>query len=119
MNRKLLLIGADATIAVTTLVLAVLLWRGEDGLWLIYAALAIRSLGAGIQMPAVGALLPQIVPVEHLMRVNGINASTGQDGGAGSNDGRGRGSGSGADGRPCAAADPGAAATAGRSTSSR
>jgi DHA3 family macrolide efflux protein-like MFS transporter len=74
-NRKLLLIGADATIAVTTLVLAVLLWRGEDGLWLIYAALAIRSLGAGIQMPAVGALLPQIVPVEHLMRVNGINAS--------------------------------------------
>lgn len=74
-NRKLLLIGADATIAVTTLILAVLLWRGEDGLWLIYATLAIRSLGAGVQMPAVGALLPQIVPTDRLIRVNGINAS--------------------------------------------
>jgi MFS transporter, DHA3 family, macrolide efflux protein len=74
-NRKLLLIGADATIASATLVLAVLLWQGEDSLWLIYAALAIRSLGAGVQMPAVGALLPQIVPVDRLIRVNGINAS--------------------------------------------
>lgn len=74
-NRKLLLIGADATIAATTLLLAVLLWRGEDGLWLIYAAMAIRSLGAGVQMPAVGALLPQIVPTAQLIRVNGINAS--------------------------------------------
>ena len=74
-NRKLLLIASDATIAAATLILAVLLLRGEDGLWLIYAALAVRSLGAGVQMPAVGALLPQIVPVEHLMRVNGINTS--------------------------------------------
>ena len=74
-NRKLLLIGSDAAIALSTLALAILLWRGADGLWLIYAALAIRSLGAGIQMPAVGALLPQIVPTTSLIRVNGINAS--------------------------------------------
>lgn len=74
-NRKLLLIGADATIAATTLVLAILLWRGVDSLWLIYLTLAIRSTGAGIQMPAVGALLPQIVPTSALIRVNGINMS--------------------------------------------
>ena len=38
-------------------------------------AAAIRSAGAGVQTPAVGALLPQIVPTDKLMRVNGINAT--------------------------------------------
>ncbi len=74
-NRKLLVIGADATIAFTTLVLAILLWQGVDGLWPVYLTLAIRSAGAGIQTPAVGSLLPQIVPTGRLIRVNGINMS--------------------------------------------
>ena len=74
-NRKLLVISADAAIAATTLVLAILLWQGATGLWPIYLTLAIRSAGAGIQLPAVGALLPQVVPGAHLMRVNGINMS--------------------------------------------
>lgn len=74
-NRKLLVIVSDATIAITTLTLALLMLGGADDLWLIYAALAIRSAGAGIQTPAVSALVPQIVPTRHLMRVNGINAT--------------------------------------------
>ena len=41
----------------------------------IYLTLAIRSAGAGIQTPAVGALLPQLVPTHALMRVNGINGT--------------------------------------------
>lgn len=75
LDRKALIIAADATIALTTLALALLMMGGADDLWLIYAALAIRSAGAGIQMPAVSALLPQIVPTDKLMRVNGINGS--------------------------------------------
>lgn len=75
LNRKLLIIAADASIAVTTLALALLMLAGSDDLWLIYAALAIRSIGAGIQMPAVTSLLPQLVPTSKLMRVNGINGS--------------------------------------------
>ncbi len=74
-NRKWLIVGADAAIAVTTLLLAVALLSGFDAPWLIFAALAIRSAGAGIQMPAVAALIPQITPMRHLMRVNGINGS--------------------------------------------
>jgi len=74
-NRKVLVIAADATIAVTTLALALLMLAGADDLWLIYAALAVRSTGAGIQTPAVAALLPQIVPTSKLLRVNGINQS--------------------------------------------
>ena len=76
LNRKVLIIAADATIAATTLALAlVIMIGGVEPLWLIYLTLAIRSAGAGIQMPAVAALLPQIVPAQHLMRVNGINGS--------------------------------------------
>ncbi|WP_353050484.1 MFS transporter [Cellulosimicrobium sp. Marseille-Q4280] len=74
-NRKVLIVAADATIALTTLALALLMLGGADDLWLIYAALAIRSTGAGIQTPAVAALLPQIVPTSKLLRVNGINQS--------------------------------------------
>ena len=36
---------------------------------------ALRSVGAGIQTPAVNAVIPQIVPKEELMRYNGMNAA--------------------------------------------
>ena len=74
-NRKLLIIGADASIALATATLAILMFFGNRDLWLIYAALAVRSAGAGIQTPAVGALLPQIVPSDRLLSINGINQS--------------------------------------------
>ncbi|WP_402841044.1 MFS transporter [Microbacterium sp. GXS0129] len=71
-NRKLLIIAADGSIALTTAILAVLLLAGYAPLWLIFLTLAIRSAGAGIQTPAVSAMIPQISPQRHLMRVNGI-----------------------------------------------
>ncbi|GAA2988610.1 DHA3 family macrolide efflux protein-like MFS transporter [Microbacterium terrae] len=74
-NRKYLIIGADAAIAASTLVLALLMIGGFDAPWLIFAVLAVRSAGAGIQTPAVAALIPQITPTRHLMRINGINGS--------------------------------------------
>lgn len=74
-NRKVLIILADATIALTTLALALLMMFGIYDLWLIFLTLAIRSTGAGIQMPAVSALIPQITPQDQLMRVNGINGA--------------------------------------------
>lgn len=75
LDRKKLIIGADATIAIVTLTLAMFMAAGATDLWLIFVAIAIRSAGAGIQMPAVAALLPQIVPADKLMRVNGINGT--------------------------------------------
>ena len=75
LDRKKLIIGADASIAVVTLALAMFMAAGATDLWLIFAAIAIRSAGAGIQMPAVAALLPQIVPTDKLMRVNGIHGT--------------------------------------------
>ncbi|GAA2222871.1 MFS transporter [Promicromonospora sukumoe] len=71
-SRKLLIMGADTTIAVVTLGLALLMLSGVDDLWVIYVALAVRSVFAGIQTPAVSAMIPQIVPADQLMRVNGM-----------------------------------------------
>ena len=72
LNRKRLIIIADASIALTTLALAFFMLSGYSELWLIFLTLAIRSTGAGIQQPAVAALIPQLVPTPHLLRVNGI-----------------------------------------------
>ena len=72
-NRKFLIMGADAAIAAATFTLAVLMFLGNRELWLIYVALAVRSVGAGIQTPAVGALVPQLVPADRLLAINGLN----------------------------------------------
>jgi MFS transporter, DHA3 family, macrolide efflux protein len=73
--RKLLIIAADVLTAASTLVLALFFLLGYRELWLIFVVSGIRSIGAGIQGPAVNALLPQIVPTEKLMRVNSINST--------------------------------------------
>ncbi len=74
-NRKWMIIISDSSIAVATLGLALLMLSGVDDLWLIFVVMAVRSVGAGIQMPAISSLLPQLVPGDQLMRVNGINSS--------------------------------------------
>jgi DHA3 family macrolide efflux protein-like MFS transporter len=70
-----MIIVSDSTIALTTLALALFMLSGVEDLWLIFLVMAVRSVGAGIQMPAISALIPQIVPTDKLMRVNGINSS--------------------------------------------
>ncbi len=59
-------------IAAATLVLALLMLNGITDLWIIVLAVAIRSLGAGVQTPAVSAMIPQLTPPDQLMRINGI-----------------------------------------------
>jgi DHA3 family macrolide efflux protein-like MFS transporter len=71
-NRKVLVITADAVIAGATLVLALLMFNGVTDLWIVVLAVAIRSVGAGFQTPAVTAIIPQLAPTDQLMRVNGI-----------------------------------------------
>lgn len=72
MNRRRLVIVADTSIALVTLVLALLMWSGITELWIILLAVAARSFAAGVQQPAVMALIPQLTPPEQLMRVNGL-----------------------------------------------
>lgn len=74
-NRKYVSMISDAVIAVVTLLLAISFILGYKPLWLIFAVLAVRSFGTGIQTPTVNSIIPQLVPKEHLIRVNGINST--------------------------------------------
>ena len=74
-NRKKLIILSDAVIALSTLLLIFLFLSGSGSVGALLFASAVRALGAGIQTPAVSAVLPQIVPEEKLTKVNGINGS--------------------------------------------
>lgn len=77
-SKKMLIILADFAIAVSTLVLILLIPHiGNDNAVFIalLAASVIRSLGAGIQTPAVSSMIPSLVPEEYLMKFNGINAT--------------------------------------------
>jgi DHA3 family macrolide efflux protein-like MFS transporter len=48
---------------------------GYDSIGLLFIASAFRAVGSGVQTPAVGAFIPQIVPEDKLTRVGGINGS--------------------------------------------
>ncbi|MEW8986418.1 MAG: MFS transporter [Bacillus sp. (in: firmicutes)] len=74
-NRKILIVLSDGLIAISTLILAILFLMGYDSVWLLFVMAAVRALGTGIQTPAVGAILPQIVPKDKLTKVNGANGS--------------------------------------------
>lgn len=71
-NRKIIMALSDSMIALATLVLAILFMSGYQQIWLLFVILAIRGLGSGVQQPAVGAFLPQMVPTEKLTRVNAV-----------------------------------------------
>lgn len=74
-DRKKMIMLSDSVIALATLLLAVVFLTGHKNIWLLFAVLVIRSAGTGIQTPAVNSVIPQIVPQEHLMKVNGINST--------------------------------------------
>ena len=71
-NRKTLIMLADGFIATATLGLAIAFLMGFDRLELLLLVSAVRSFGAGIQSPAVGAIYPQLVPADKLVKVQGI-----------------------------------------------
>lgn len=74
-NRKKMIILSDLIIAIMTLILAISFLNGYKNIWLLFIVLIVRSFGTGIQTPAVNAIVPQIVPKEQLMRINGINST--------------------------------------------
>jgi DHA3 family macrolide efflux protein-like MFS transporter len=74
-NRRNLINIADGGIAFVSLVVALIFTLGADNIWLLLVCLIARSAGQGVQTPAVGALIPQLVPEEHLTRVNGVYQS--------------------------------------------
>ena len=74
-NRKVIIILSDTIIASVTLIMAIVFIMGYKEFWLLFTISAIRGLGSAVQMPTVSAFIPQIVPEDKLMKVNGTNSS--------------------------------------------
>ena len=71
-DRKKLIIGADAFIALVTVYMFVMFYTGTESLFLLCVLITCRAFGAGIHTPCVNAVIPQIVPKDKLEKVNGI-----------------------------------------------
>jgi DHA3 family macrolide efflux protein-like MFS transporter len=72
-NRRLILMIADGTVALATLLLAFLFWQGWIQIWHIYVLVFIRSLGGTFHFPAMQASTTMLVPEKHLSRIAGVN----------------------------------------------
>ena len=76
--RRLLIAGADLGIAGVTLIMILFMPMLSEAHALLAALLVlsvVRSVGAGVQTPAVNATVPLLVPADSRMRFNGINAA--------------------------------------------
>ena len=72
-NRRAIMIVADATIALATVLLVYLFATGQIQVWHIYVIAAIRSLGGAFHHPAMTSSTSLMVPEKHLARVAGAN----------------------------------------------
>lgn len=73
MNRKKVMILADAGIALATLFLGILFWLNVVQVWHVFILLFIRSLGGIFHWPAMNASTSLMVPDKELARISGLN----------------------------------------------
>lgn len=76
LNRKRIIIIADAVIALATLVLGVLFMLDIVQFWFIYAIMLLRAIGGAFHYPAEQASVALMVPEEHLARIAGLNQAS-------------------------------------------
>jgi DHA3 family macrolide efflux protein-like MFS transporter len=74
-NRKMIMIGADLTIAVAGGVLALMALYMELPVWIIMVVLFIRSIGTAFHSPALSAAIPLLVPEKQLTKCAGYSQS--------------------------------------------
>lgn len=72
LNRKMLMIVADLSIAAVTLIIAFLFFFDIRDVWIVFIISIIRAFGQSVHQPAVSAVYQQIVPKDKLVRVQGI-----------------------------------------------
>lgn len=72
-NRRRVMIIADGTVALATLVLAIIYASGHLEPWHVYVAMFVRATGGGFHWPAMTASTSLMVPEAQLSRVAGMN----------------------------------------------
>ncbi|TFF85316.1 MAG: MFS transporter [Promethearchaeota archaeon] len=73
LNRKKMIAFADTSQAITTLILIILFLTNLENFYLILIISLLRSIFQFVHLPPSNAIIPTMVPKEHLSRVNGIN----------------------------------------------
>lgn len=72
-SRRVVMIVADASIALAGAALAYLFWIGAMEVWHVYLIMFFRAIGGIFHWPAMQASTSLMVPDEHLSRVAGLN----------------------------------------------
>lgn len=72
-NRRIIMIVADTSIALFTLLLFFLFATEQVQVWHVFAIMAVRSLGGAFHEPAMTSSTSLMVPKEHLARIAGAN----------------------------------------------
>lgn len=72
-SRRAVMLAADATVALATLVLGLLFWQDAASVPAVFAVLFVRALGETFHWPAMAASTSLMVPDEHLTRIQGMN----------------------------------------------
>lgn len=76
-DRRYIVVAADAVAAVATCVLGWLLWSDTLAIWHLYAIGCVGSIAGAFQAPAYQALSASILPKEHMPRASGLMGVTG------------------------------------------
>ncbi len=72
-NRRTVMIVADLSVGVVSLILGVLIVLGRASLTLIMVMVIARSVAQAFHGPAMMAAMPMLVPEKHLMRINTLD----------------------------------------------
>ena len=72
-NRKLIIALSDFFQAFTTFIIILLFFFNAETVWAIIIINSIRGLCQAFHWPATNAIIPIMVPKEHLSRLNGLN----------------------------------------------
>jgi len=72
-SRRAIMLVADGTVALATLVLGILFWQEAASVPAVFVVLFVRALGETFHWPAMYASTTLMVPDEHLTRIQGMN----------------------------------------------
>ena len=70
-NRKIICITADLSLGVMALLYAVLLFLTDLPAWSVIVVLFLRGIGGTFHQPSIQSIIPQLVPQDYLVKVNG------------------------------------------------
>lgn len=75
LNRKMLMVASDLTIAGVSFLLAIIAMAGDPPIWLVLLVMLIRAIGTAFHTPTLQAITPQLVPKEELTKCAGYTQS--------------------------------------------